>query len=162
MSAGSFCISAAILLLAFAVRIHSLDLKPAHFDEGVNGWFVDKMAREGFYHYDPTNFHGPFHFYVLFVAQTLLGRSTWALRLPIVLVSTVCVGMLLAFRRYFDERACQVAASARWPCPLPWSFMRVSAIHETWPGVLLRCCSSRGGCWVCGAPASGATCGPRR
>jgi len=131
MSAGSVCISVAILLLAFAVRIHALDLKPAHFDEGVNGWFVDKMTREGFYHYDPTNFHGPFHFYVLFVAQTLLGRSTWALRLPIVLVSTGCVGMLLAFRRYFDERACQVAALMMAVSPAMVFYGRY-AIHETW------------------------------
>ena len=131
MSARSICISAAILLLALVVRIQSLDLKPAHFDEGVNGWFVDKMAREGFYHYDPTNFHGPFHFYVLFVAQTLLGRSTWALRLPIMLVSTVCVGMLLAFRRYFDERACQVAALMMAVSPAMVFYGRY-AIHETW------------------------------
>ena len=50
-------------------------MKPPHFDEGVNGWFVDQMTQTGFYHYDPTNYHGPFHFYVLFLAQTLLGQA---------------------------------------------------------------------------------------
>lgn len=105
-------ISGTILVLAFVLRVIWLDLKPAHFDEGVNGAFVDQMTRQGFYHYDPTNFHGPLHFYVLFVSQTLFGRDLWALRMPVVLVSTACIGLVLAFRRYFDERACQLAALA--------------------------------------------------
>jgi len=124
-------ISAAIVLLAFGLRIAWLGLKPAHFDEGVNGWFVDEMTRQGFYHYDPTNFHGPFHFYVLFLAQTLLGRSVWVLRLPIVLVSTASVGLVLAFRKYLDERACQIAALAMAVSPGMVFYGRY-AIHEMW------------------------------
>jgi len=124
-------ISLATVALAFALRIIWLDLKPAHFDEGVNGWFVDQMTQQGFYHYDPTNFHGPFHFYVLFLAQTLFGRSIWVLRMPIVLVSTACVGMVLAYRRYLDERACQIAALAMAVSPGMVFYGRY-AIHETW------------------------------
>ncbi len=124
-------ISIAIVVLAFALRVAWLDIKPAHFDEGVNGWFVDQMTRQGFYHYDPTNFHGPLHFYVLFVSQTLFGRNLWALRLPIVLVSTACVGLVLAFRRYFDERTCQIAALAMAISPAMIFYGRY-AIHETW------------------------------
>ena len=60
-------------------------MKPPHFDEGINGWFVDQMMKNGFYSYDPTNYHGPLHFYVLFLSQTLFGRHIWALRLPVVL-----------------------------------------------------------------------------
>ena len=85
----------ALLGLAAFLRLAWLEVKPPHFDEGVNGWFVDAMTRTGFYHYDPTNFHGPFHFYVLFVAQTLLGRHVWALRLPLALVSLGCVAFAL-------------------------------------------------------------------
>src|SRR3954447_9571804 len=73
----------AIIAVALLLRFTLLDIKPAHFDEGVNGFFVDQMTRTGSYHYDPTNFHGPLHFYVLFVFQTLLGREAWVLRLPI-------------------------------------------------------------------------------
>jgi uncharacterized protein (TIGR03663 family) len=124
-------ISAGILLLAFCLRFIWLDLKPAHFDEGVNGWFVDQMTRQGFYHYDPTNFHGPFHFYVLFLAQTLFGRSIVVLRMPIVLLSTGCVGMMLAFRRFFDQRICQIAAAAMAVSPAMVFYGRY-AIHETW------------------------------
>lgn len=123
-------ISIFIVALAFVLRLVWLDLKPAHFDEGVNGWFVDQMTHQGFYHYDPTNFHGPLHFYVLFLAQTLFGRSLWVLRLPTVLLSTVCVGLVLAFRRYIDERVCQVAALAMAISPGMVFYGRY-AIHET-------------------------------
>ena len=56
MSSSSRWISAGILALAFILRIWALDIKPAHFDEGVNGYFVDQMTRQGFYHYDPHEF----------------------------------------------------------------------------------------------------------
>src|ERR1700743_1955566 len=108
MSSSSRWISAAILTLALALRVAWLPDKAGQFHEGVNGFFVDQITSRGFYHYDPTNFHGPFHFYALFVSQTLFGRSLWALRMPLVLVSTACVGMVLAYRRFLDERACQV------------------------------------------------------
>src|SRR4051794_24221506 len=64
-----------IVAFALALRLAWLGMKPPHFDEGVNGWFVDQMTRQGYYHYDPGNYHGPFHFYVLFLAQTLFGRN---------------------------------------------------------------------------------------
>jgi uncharacterized protein (TIGR03663 family) len=124
-------ISIVIVALAFVLRLLWLDIKPAHFDEGVNGWFVDRMTHQGYYHYDPTNFHGPLHFYALFVAQTLFGRSLWVLRMPIVLLSTACVGLVLGFRRYVGDRICQVAALAMALSPGMVFYGRY-AIHETW------------------------------
>ena len=53
-----------ILGLAVFLRFFLLGIKPPHFDEGINGWFVDQMMKNGFYKYDPTNYHGPLHFYV--------------------------------------------------------------------------------------------------
>src|ERR687883_482438 len=81
------------LIVAFAalLRLFLLGIKPPHFDEGINGWFVDQMVKNGFYRYDPTNYHGPLHFYILFVCQTLLGRNVWAIRLPVVLASIFAV-----------------------------------------------------------------------
>ena len=131
MNARDRWISAGILLLAFALRVAWLGEKPPHFDEGVNGWFVDQMTRDGFYHYDPTNFHGPLHFYVLFIAQTLFGRSIWALRLPLALVSTGGVGLVLAYRCYLGTRVCQIAALAMAISPAMVFYGRY-AIHESW------------------------------
>lgn len=120
-----------IVALALALRLVLLGIKPAHFDEGVNGWFVDQMTRTGYYHYDPTNFHGPLHFYVLFVAQTLFGRHEWALRLPLALVSTACVAMMFAFRPYFGQGACRIAALCMAVSP-GFVFYGRYAIHESW------------------------------
>jgi uncharacterized protein (TIGR03663 family) len=131
MNSSSRWISAGILLLALALRVAWLGIKPAHFDEGVNGFFVDQMTRQGYYHYDPTNFHGPFHFYVLFISQTLFGRSLWALRLPLALVSAGCVGMTLAYRRFFEDRVCQLAALSMAISPGMVFYGRY-AIHESW------------------------------
>src|SRR5437773_9335993 len=52
-----------ILGLAIFLRFLLLGIKPPHFDEGINGWFVDQVVKTGFYKYDPTNYHGPLHFY---------------------------------------------------------------------------------------------------
>ncbi|MHA3775271.1 flippase activity-associated protein Agl23 [Verrucomicrobiota bacterium sgz303538] len=128
---SSFWVPALIITLAFLLRIIWLGIKPPHFDEGVNGWFVDQMTRQGYYHYDPGNFHGPLHFYVLFVFQTLFGRDVSILRLPIVLVSTGCVAMMFAFRRYFDRAACSLAALAMAVSPGMTFYGRYS-IHESW------------------------------
>ena len=124
-------ISAGIVILALALRVAWLGVKPAHFDEGVNGWFADAMTRDGFFHYDPTNFHGPLHFYVLFVSQTLFGRDILALRLPLALVSTGCVALVLAYRCYLGERVCQIAALAMAISPAMVFYGRY-AIHESW------------------------------
>jgi len=67
-----------IIGLAAFLRFFLLGIKPPHFDEGINGWFVDAhIIKEGFYKYDPTNYHGPLHFYVLLLSQTLFGRNLW-------------------------------------------------------------------------------------
>ena len=124
-------LDAAIIALALALRLAALDLKPVHFDEGVNGWFVDQMTTKGFYHYDPGFFHGPLHFYVLFAALRLLGREAWALRLPVALVSTLCVAMVLAFRSFLSARASRFAALAMAISPGCVFYGRY-AIHESW------------------------------
>src|SRR5665213_3792814 len=66
-----------ILGLGAFLRFLLLSMKPPHFDEGINGWFVDQMMHSGFYKYDPTNYHGPLHFYILFLFQALFGRHIW-------------------------------------------------------------------------------------
>jgi len=101
---------ALILLLAAVVRIAYLDLKPPHFDEGINGWFCDQMMKNGFYAYDPTNYHGPLHFYILCLSLDLFGRNLWALRLPVVLASLITVFWIFLFRPFFSRTVCYLAA----------------------------------------------------
>ena len=37
----------AIVGVALILRVLWLGMKPPHFDEGVNGWFVDQMTKQG-------------------------------------------------------------------------------------------------------------------
>ncbi len=120
-----------IVGLALGLRLLWLGMKPPHFDEGVNGWFIDQMTRTGFYHYDPGNYHGPFHFYVLFLAQTLFGREIVAFRLPLVLINAATVWLILQYRRFLPWRVCTIAALAFALSPGMLFFSRY-AIHEAW------------------------------
>jgi len=131
MSTRQRWFSVLIIALAFALRVAALDLRPAHFDEGVNGAFVDGMRTEGCYRYDPANFHGPLHFYVLFAGQQLFGRSLWSLRMPTVLIGTATIALMLAFHRFLAWRTVWIAAVAAAVSPAMVFYSRY-AIHETW------------------------------
>jgi uncharacterized protein (TIGR03663 family) len=122
---------ALILLLAAVVRIAYLDLKPPHFDEGINGWFCDQMVKNGFYAYDPTNYHGPLHFYVLCLSLDLFGRNLWALRLPVVLASLITVFWIFLFRPFFSRTVCYLAALGMAISP-GFIFYDRYSIHESW------------------------------
>jgi uncharacterized protein (TIGR03663 family) len=121
-----------IVGLAALLRFFLLGIKPPHFDEGINGWFVDAhIIKNGFYRYDPTNYHGPLHFYVLFVSQTLFGRNLWALRLPVVLVSISCVWLTLKFEPFVGRNVSRLTALAMAVSP-GFVFYGRYSIHEVW------------------------------
>src|SRR6059058_1943511 len=120
-----------ILGLAAFLRLFLLGIKPPHFDEGINGWFVDQVIHNGFYRYDPTNYHGPLHFYVLLFSESLLGRNLWALRLPVVVVSIGCVWLALKFEPLVGKNVARIAALAMAISP-GFVFYGRYAIHEVW------------------------------
>ncbi len=120
-----------IMLVAAALRLVSLDLKAPHFDEGVNGWFADRLRETGTFVYTPDNFHGPWHFYTVFLSQELLGRNVWSLRLPAVVASVLAIPALFMFARWFGRRATRWAAAAFAVSPACVFYGRYS-IHEPW------------------------------
>ncbi len=103
--------SAAILLVAAVLRFYDLDLVPLHHDEGVNGNFLVRLVREGYYHYDPANYHGPtlYYFAAIFPwllrplsgpnAPTNYGLTTVAIRGVPALLGLATVALVLALRR---------------------------------------------------------------
>jgi uncharacterized protein (TIGR03663 family) len=131
MERREFLFPALILFLGVVLRLWLLDIKPPHFDEGINGWFCDQMAIKGFYAYDPTNYHGPLHFYVLYVFLQLFGRNLWALRLPVVIVSSVTIFWLFLFRPFFG-RAISWGAALGMAISPAFVFYNRYSIHETW------------------------------
>jgi len=52
---------------------------PLHHDEGVNGKFLLKLVNNGFYQYDPQNYHGPTLYYfaavIPWIMRLLFGKS---------------------------------------------------------------------------------------
>jgi uncharacterized protein (TIGR03663 family) len=108
------------------------------------------MTHSGYYNYDPGNYHGPFHFYVLFLAQRLFGRHIWALRLPLALVSIATVWLTLRFDRFIGRGAALWAAAAMAVSPGCVFYGRY-AIHEYWLVFSLMLCAwGLAGLWKSG------------
>lgn len=120
-----------IVVLGAFLRFFLLTIKPPHFDEGINGWFVDQMMRNGFYRYDPSNYHGPLHFYLLLLSLSLFGRHVWALRLPVVLASIGSIFVTLKFEPFVGRRISRMAALAMAISP-GFVFYGRYSIHEVW------------------------------
>lgn len=122
-----------LLLLALGLRLALLGAKPLHSDEGVNGWFVDRLLETGVYAYDPENYHGPLLFYLVGLSELLFGRNAWALRLPSVLFGVGSVWLLSRLGPFVGERAARAAALFLAVSPAAIYYSR-AAIHE--PGFL--------------------------
>ena len=99
-----------ILVIAVLLRAILLDVKPVHFDEGINGWFLEQIWREGFYRYDPENYHGPLYFYILQLGEVVLGHSLVAMRLVTGLISAATVLIVLLHARWFGKAMYWAAA----------------------------------------------------
>lgn len=98
---------AGVLLVAGLLRLLFLTEKPLHHDEGVNGLFLAPLFRQGYYHYDPANYHGPTLYYFGLITTTVnsflygkYGLSTFAIRLVPALFGMGIVWLLFSLRRY--------------------------------------------------------------
>lgn len=119
----------ALLVVAAFLRFFNLGNKPPHFDEGINGHFVMTIWRDGFYSYDPTNFHGPLYFYLCHLAEILLGRSVETFRVMNSVLAMLVVYAVYQFRRFKGIGA----VLAAWIIALSpaFTFYGRYAIHET-------------------------------
>ncbi len=103
--------SGAILLIAIILRLYDLSRVPFHHDEGVNGNFLVRLVRDGYYHYDPGNYHGPTIYYFAAVfpwllkilfgsnAQANYGLTSVAVRCVPALFGVATIGLIFALRR---------------------------------------------------------------
>ena len=111
-----------ILVIAAGLRFYDLDLVPLHHDEGVNGNFLVRLVREGFYQYDPRNYHGPTLYYfaalIPWVTKVLFGNSardtygltTFTIRLIPVLFGLATIVLVFLLRRKLGTVATLAAA----------------------------------------------------
>ncbi len=136
-----------LLLIAVAaiLRLWHLELRPPHHDEGVNGWFAERVARDGYYRYDPANYHGPTYFYLLAAARRVFGFGLWQLRLPGVLIGLGACFLPLLLRRRIGRPAALAACGILAVSPTLVYFARY-AIHESLLaalGLLATACTLR-------------------
>ena len=110
--------SAILLGLAALLRVVYLTQKPLHHDEGVNGLFLVNLLRSGYYHYDPSNYHGPSLYYLAVIPTAINnvlhwghGLSTVAIRLVTAVFGVGVVWLMLCLRRFVGPAAALAAAA---------------------------------------------------
>lgn len=119
-----------IILVSFALCFTDLPLKPPHSDEGGNGFFVNQLWANGFYIYDPHNYHGPLLFYLLQISEKIFGFGIGSFRAVTALFSTLSVWLVLRNRDLLGRYTSFFAASAL-ALSAGISFFGRSAIHES-------------------------------
>jgi uncharacterized protein (TIGR03663 family) len=102
-------IALGIIFVAAALRLPDLALNPFHHDEGVNAFFTTNLVRDGLYHYDPANYHGPSLYYFALVSEILFGLTTEAMRLVPAVFGILLVGLAFPLRAYVGSAAALVA-----------------------------------------------------
>ena len=122
-------ISWSILLLAAIFRFFALSIKPPHGDEGVNGLFVNLLWENGYYRYDPTNYHGPLLYYLLQISEKIFGFGIHSFRIVTASFSLLTVWLTLELRGILGRYGSYFAALALAVSPGMIFFGR-SAIHE--------------------------------
>jgi uncharacterized protein (TIGR03663 family) len=125
-----------ILLGAAIVRLLYLSAKVLHHDEGVNGLFLTTLFRSGYYHYDPSNFHGPTLYYFGWITTTINsffygrdGLSTFAIRIVTVIFGLGLVWLMLCLRRQLGDFGALSAAALAATSP-GFVFFSRYFIHE--------------------------------
>jgi uncharacterized protein (TIGR03663 family) len=93
----SDAIALALLAIGIAMRFQDLSLRPFHHDEGVNGFFLTRLWREGVFKYDPGNYHGPTLYYFNLPLVALLGLSDGAVRGTVALFGVLTLFLLWRF-----------------------------------------------------------------
>lgn len=102
--------ASAIALLAAFLRFYKLELKPMHHDEGVNGFFLTTLFREGIYKYDPQNYHGPDLYYFALAVSKMFGLNTFNVRASVAIFGVLTVVLALCLKNYIGKIGSLVAA----------------------------------------------------
>ncbi len=101
---------AAITALATFARFFMLELKPLHHDEGVNGFFLISLFRDGIYKYDPSNYHGPTLYYVALAFTKIFGLNTISIRASVAIFGILTVILAFFLKNYIGRIGSLAAA----------------------------------------------------
>lgn len=90
-----------ILLILLASRLWLLDTRPLHHDEGVNGYFENNLFFQHYYKYDPSNYHGPFFYYISLMGYLLFGGTIFGLRIMAAVFGVLIIFLLLPLKKFY-------------------------------------------------------------
>jgi uncharacterized protein (TIGR03663 family) len=99
-----------VTAIAAFLRFFWLDLKPFHHDEGVNGFFLTNLIRDGVYKYDPANYHGPTLYYIALPFAKIFGLHTVPMRVTVGIFGLLTVVLVLYLWRYIGKTGSLFAA----------------------------------------------------
>jgi uncharacterized protein (TIGR03663 family) len=103
---------AALIILVFAaiLRLYQVTEKVFHHDEGVNGNFMVSLFRNGYYHYDPANYHGPTLYYAALLTSSIAsffmgknGLNDFTVRLVTVVFGLGVVWLILCMKKWLGS-----------------------------------------------------------
>ena len=94
---------ALITAVAAFLRFFALALKPFHHDEGVNGFFLTTLFRDGVYKYDPANYHGPTLYYIALAFAKVFGLETVTVRASVAIFGVLTVVLVFFLKRYIGK-----------------------------------------------------------
>jgi len=128
---GLWRAAALVVLVAAAwLRTYDLERKPLHHDEGVNGFFLTKLVRQGVYEYDPNNYHGPTLYYLSLLPVAARGLDTIAIRLVPAVTGLATVAIVLGLGSVIGRWGALAAAGLLAVSPGAVYFSRYF-IHES-------------------------------
>jgi predicted membrane-bound mannosyltransferase len=99
-----------IAVLGAFLRFVVLSIKPFHHDEGVNGFFLTGLLKDGHYHYDPSNYHGPTLYFLTLPWAEIFGLNTIPVRMSMAVFGAITVVLVLYLRRYLCNTGTLFAA----------------------------------------------------
>ena len=100
----------AIVAVAVFWRFWQLELKPLHHDEGVNGFFLITLFRDGIYKYDPANYHGPDLYYLALAFTKAFGLNTLSIRSSVAIFGVLTVILAFFLKNYIGRIGSLAAA----------------------------------------------------
>jgi uncharacterized protein (TIGR03663 family) len=92
-----------VTAVATFLRFFWLELKPFHHDEGVNGFFLTTLFRDGVYKYDPANYHGPTLYYITLAFTKVFGLETVPVRWSVAIFGVLIVILAFYLKRYIGR-----------------------------------------------------------
>ncbi len=99
-----------ITAIAAFLRFFWLELKPLHHDEGVNGYFLTNLFRDGVYKYDPANYHGPDLYYISLAFSKVFGLNTLSIRSSVAIFGVFTVFLAFFLKKYIGKTGSLAAA----------------------------------------------------